>query len=366
MTTDPSPPRARAEVLQVPPGSILVLSNVTGPNYGGRPGDDDRQFLHGVVTEVKRAAGHERFAVLVLNGEHGTADVWGPDTDIEQALIEALAAAERATRPDPAHCPADPGGHVATTAPAGEPYVSCLGCGLPVPTGAVPPPPPTQGERIAAARRAAGMTQAQLGAAVGRSESWVGQVERGTHLVDRLSLLRQLADALGLSLDDLATDPTHHRPPGAAVAVCGAVLDATSRWAPERSHVTCPACLARLRVNEPAEAPWVARMHEVAADIDLLGVDLGPRTIDEYAANLAQAAPLIAAADPRCPDRSGCAHDCTTWCWRVAEARPRPGTYPGDEWPRAVLDEHRAAYRAEQRGGVVPAVEGRTEMDPTS
>jgi transcriptional regulator with XRE-family HTH domain len=45
------------------------------------------------------------------------------------------------------------------------------------------------GERIAAYRRRRGLSQAALAGLVGRSESWLSQVERGVRSVDRLSVL---------------------------------------------------------------------------------------------------------------------------------------------------------------------------------
>lgn len=53
-------------------------------------------------------------------------------------------------------------------------------------------------EILARRRSELGVTQAQLGERVGRSESWVSQVERGERAVDRLSVLARLAAALDL------------------------------------------------------------------------------------------------------------------------------------------------------------------------
>jgi DNA-binding XRE family transcriptional regulator len=53
------------------------------------------------------------------------------------------------------------------------------------------------GARVARLRKEKGMTQAELAAKVGRSTSWVGQVERGVRKLDRLSVLQGLGRALG-------------------------------------------------------------------------------------------------------------------------------------------------------------------------
>jgi len=64
------------------------------------------------------------------------------------------------------------------------------------------------GERIAFYRRRRGLSQVELGTLVERSESWVSQVERGARLVDRLSVLCTVADALEVSVADLrAAEP---------------------------------------------------------------------------------------------------------------------------------------------------------------
>lgn len=54
---------------------------------------------------------------------------------------------------------------------------------------------------------------------------------------------------------------------------------------------------------------------------------------------------------PRCPDDGTCHHNCAlsheemippqaVACARVRMAGPLSGRYPGDQWPRAVLDRH--------------------------
>jgi transcriptional regulator with XRE-family HTH domain len=61
----------------------------------------------------------------------------------------------------------------------------------------------TLGERVAELRRRLGLSQRDLAAEVGRSESWVSQVERDVLPVERVSVLQSLADALGASVHDL-------------------------------------------------------------------------------------------------------------------------------------------------------------------
>ncbi|MER5549457.1 helix-turn-helix transcriptional regulator [Streptomyces sp. NPDC002589] len=62
------------------------------------------------------------------------------------------------------------------------------------------------GPRVKELRRAAGMSQSDLATAMGRSESWVSQVERGVQPVERLSVLQALADALNVPVRELRPD----------------------------------------------------------------------------------------------------------------------------------------------------------------
>ncbi|MEU2924600.1 helix-turn-helix transcriptional regulator [Streptomyces sp. NPDC007251] len=62
------------------------------------------------------------------------------------------------------------------------------------------------GPRVKELRRAAGMSQSDLASAMGRSESWVSQVERGVQPVERLSVLQALADALNVPVRELRPD----------------------------------------------------------------------------------------------------------------------------------------------------------------
>ncbi|WP_438486825.1 helix-turn-helix domain-containing protein [Streptomyces sp. S186] len=69
----------------------------------------------------------------------------------------------------------------------------------------------TLGKTIAKARRRKGWPQRDLAAMIGRSESWVSQVERDVIPVNSLDTLRQISDVLGMSLAELLAAV---RPPG--------------------------------------------------------------------------------------------------------------------------------------------------------
>jgi transcriptional regulator with XRE-family HTH domain len=59
------------------------------------------------------------------------------------------------------------------------------------------------GDRIAAYRRRRGLSQITLAGLVGRSESWLSQVERGKRGVHSLTVISDLAVALGTTPDTL-------------------------------------------------------------------------------------------------------------------------------------------------------------------
>ena len=59
------------------------------------------------------------------------------------------------------------------------------------------------GQRIARARRRRGLSQAVLAGLVGRSESWLSQVERGKRGVDRHSVLARMAEVLRVDIAEL-------------------------------------------------------------------------------------------------------------------------------------------------------------------
>ena len=59
------------------------------------------------------------------------------------------------------------------------------------------------GQRIARARRRRGMSQAVLAGLIGRSESWLSQVERGTRSADSHTVLTRLAEVLRLPLEEI-------------------------------------------------------------------------------------------------------------------------------------------------------------------
>lgn len=85
------------------------------------------------------------------------------------------------------------------------------------------------GERIAIFRRRRGLSQAVVAGLVGRSESWLSQVERGTRSVDRLSVLIDLSKVLHVDIAILTGQPFELGPNGApglgAVAEIRAVVN---------------------------------------------------------------------------------------------------------------------------------------------
>ena len=73
------------------------------------------------------------------------------------------------------------------------------------------------GERIAVYRRRRGLSQAALAALIGRSESWLSQVERGKRSADRLSVLVEMAKILHVDVEALTGSVRHQIVPDAAM-----------------------------------------------------------------------------------------------------------------------------------------------------
>lgn len=74
------------------------------------------------------------------------------------------------------------------------------------------------GERIAVYRRRRGLSQAALAGLIGRSVSWLSQVERGIRSVDRLSVLLDIARILHVDVESLIGRPWQLAPNGGVVA----------------------------------------------------------------------------------------------------------------------------------------------------
>jgi transcriptional regulator with XRE-family HTH domain len=69
------------------------------------------------------------------------------------------------------------------------------------------------GEQIAYHRKRLGLSQVELAGLIGRSDSWVSQVERGVRSIDRLSVLQKVADTLGVPISELRNgDPGDGEP----------------------------------------------------------------------------------------------------------------------------------------------------------
>src|SRR5215472_18331752 len=66
------------------------------------------------------------------------------------------------------------------------------------------------GERIAYHRKRLGLSQVEFAGLVGRSESWVSQVERGVRPVDRMSVLQKVADVLSVPVSELRGEDDSH------------------------------------------------------------------------------------------------------------------------------------------------------------
>ena len=65
----------------------------------------------------------------------------------------------------------------------------------------------TIGERVAWYRRRRGLSQEVLAGLVGRTTDWLSKVENGRANLERLSIIKSLADALDVTVGDLLGEP---------------------------------------------------------------------------------------------------------------------------------------------------------------
>ena len=109
------------------------------------------------------------------------------------------------------------------------------------------------GERIRLYRRRRGLSQPRLAQLIGRSESWLSQVERGVRSVDRFSTIIELARVLRVQVVDLTGRPLSLAPNG------GAHLEAVD--ALRRALMSYSAIPAALDMDEePGRRPDLARL----------------------------------------------------------------------------------------------------------
>lgn len=108
----------------------------------------------------------------------------------------------------------------------------------------------TIGERVAWYRRRRGVSQEVLAGRVGRTTDWLSKVENNRIDLDRLSVIRNLADALGISVGDLIGEPT--------------LLD----WSPEGGMASVSALRATL-MDYRQLSPLLATSNGDAGPIDL-------------------------------------------------------------------------------------------------
>src|ERR1700732_3565827 len=88
------------------------------------------------------------------------------------------------------------------------------------------------GQRIARARRRSGLSQAALAGLVGRSESWLSQVERGKRGIDSHTVLTRMAEVLRTDIAELTKpdgdDTTRPRPYPSARQIEQAMMSYTA------------------------------------------------------------------------------------------------------------------------------------------
>jgi transcriptional regulator with XRE-family HTH domain/quinol monooxygenase YgiN len=189
------------------------------------------------------------------------------------------------------------------------------------------------GQRIAVFRRRRGMSQRTLAHAVGRSESWMSQVERDILPVGRLSVLQRLADALGVSIYDLEPAELALPPPGQGKAAPAPAQDLDGVRAVLAGHPALAALLPR-PVRSGGEATGTGTEDDDRPAVDVAALE---RAVDDswalvHDARMAEAGRRLGRTLPAIEE---------------ALRRPRPGEHavPEDR-RRALLAARARAYEA--------------------
>lgn len=158
------------------------------------------------------------------------------------------------------------------------------------------------GQRIAVYRRRRGLSQSALAGLVGRSESWLSQVERGVRSVDKMSVLLDLAKVLHVDVQALTGRPWELSPNGGPM-VQG--VDAIRSVLTNYGHMVGSGCTETVSLSDFRQA--VASMHRwyqaaqydaVIRDMpDLLGradmLRFGIQGADEREVSLAYASAYV-------------------------------------------------------------------------
>ena len=134
----------------------------------------------------------------------------------------------------------------------------------------------SMGKRIATYRRRRGLSQAALAGLVGRSESWLSQVERGIRSVDRMSVLLDLSRILHIDVQALTGAPWQLAPNGGPrVEGIENVRSALNQYGGLLGDDTPPPNLAELRrsASNTHSAYQAAKYASVIRDIPRLVTD---------------------------------------------------------------------------------------------
>jgi transcriptional regulator with XRE-family HTH domain len=112
------------------------------------------------------------------------------------------------------------------------------------------------GQRVARARRRRGLSQAVLAGLVGRSASWLSQVERGKRSVDSHSVLLRLTEVLRVDLEELTGSADRNETGRPAHPAAPLIEQAMMGYGGRSlSHADRTSCLRASRSCE-RYAPW--------------------------------------------------------------------------------------------------------------
>ena len=116
------------------------------------------------------------------------------------------------------------------------------------------------GQRIAMYRKLRGFTQEGLGMRLHRSKSWVTKIERGERSIDSITVLLQVARALGVEVQKLTGRPYFPEPGGRAAGGAEA-LSELRRVLIDARRILRKQCMGQRAETPDGERTWYRLVH---------------------------------------------------------------------------------------------------------
>lgn len=208
----------------------------------------------------------------------------------------------------------------------------------------------TLGQRVAELRRRRGLSQRELGVELGRSESWISQVERDVQPVERIGILTKLAEALGVTTRDLRPEVADSQPEQEAPPPPN---DLDSLRLALTGHPSLPVLFAQGREPEPVSLDNMEQAASRAWDLTHAS------RFADLSKHLTEALPALEAASRQAPpDQQEALQRLRARIYQAVSAAFARQDEPDASWVAA----DRAIHAAELAGNPLEVVAGHFRM----